>query len=235
MRSRSKILCHVAWAFLCLATIRLPAANPPPDPDPARWQKEIAAFHESGRTNPPAPGGWLFTGSSSVRLWKTLEADFPELKPINRGFGGSHTSDLLALAAEVIHPCAPAHIVVYEGDNDIAAGKAPERVANDFKMLAKRIHADFPESRIYYLSIKASPSRWKLEAQIRRANQLVQDHCRENPGLVYIDTFHPLLDASGAPDPKWFVDDLLHLNADGYRLWTSVVRRKLGLPQQPGT
>lgn len=233
MRSSSQNLWKLACASLCLAATPLFAADPPPDSDPARWDKEIAAFHEAAKTNPPAPGGWLFTGSSSVRLWKTLADDFPELKPVNRGFGGSHTSDLAALAGQVISPCAPSNIVIYEGDNDIASNKAPERVANDFKQLAAIIHAEFPDARVHYLAIKASPSRWKLETQIRRANQLVADYCRQTPGLVYIDTFTPLLNASGEPDPKWFVDDLLHLNPDGYRLWTSVVRRKLGLPPQP--
>lgn len=233
MRPSSLTCWKLTWASLCLAATPLFAADPPPDSDPARWDKEIAAFHEAARTNPPSPGGWLFTGSSSVRLWKTLAADFPELKPVNRGFGGSHTSDLTALAPQIIDPCAPAHVVIYEGDNDIAAGKTPERVANDFKTLVSTIHAKFPDARIYYLAIKASPSRWKLQAEIRQANQLIQNHCRQTPGLVYIDTFNPLLDANGLPDPKWFVDDKLHLNAEGYKLWTGIVRRKLGLPPKP--
>ena len=42
---------------------------------------------------PPAPGGALFIGSSSIRMWD-LAKHFPaEENAINRGFGGSHMAD----------------------------------------------------------------------------------------------------------------------------------------------
>src|SRR4051812_12764767 len=59
----------------------------------ARWEKEIAAFEAADRMNPPPKGGILFTGSSTIRLWKTLAQDYPQHKVINRGFGGSEIAD----------------------------------------------------------------------------------------------------------------------------------------------
>ena len=56
-----------------------------------RWEKEIAAFEASDRTNPPPKGAILFVGSSSIRYWTNLAADFPELKVINRGYGARTT------------------------------------------------------------------------------------------------------------------------------------------------
>src|SRR5688500_2560561 len=63
------------------------------DPDPARFAAEIHAFEEWDRKNSVPPGTVLFIGSSSVRMWPTAES-FPHLPLINRGFGGSHISDV---------------------------------------------------------------------------------------------------------------------------------------------
>ena len=68
------------------------AQNETPDPDPKRFAEAIAKFTEADQANPPAKGGIVFTGSSSIRRWD-LATSFPKLKPLNRGFGGSHFSD----------------------------------------------------------------------------------------------------------------------------------------------
>src|SRR6266571_1807613 len=57
--------------------------------DFGKWEKEIAAYEQMDRTNPPPAGALLFIGSSTIRLWKTLAQDFPTHRVINRGFGGS--------------------------------------------------------------------------------------------------------------------------------------------------
>ena len=93
-----------------------------------RWEKEIAAFEASDRKKSPPKGAILFVGSSSIRYWTNLAADFPELKVINRGFGGSHVADTTYFADRIIFPYEPSKIVVYAGDNDIGRGASPEQV-----------------------------------------------------------------------------------------------------------
>ncbi|MEM7384987.1 MAG: hypothetical protein AAF514_08580, partial [Verrucomicrobiota bacterium] len=56
--------------------------------DPAKWEKAIRAFEQADKEKAPEPGGILFLGSSSIRMWDT-EKWFPGRKIINRGFGGS--------------------------------------------------------------------------------------------------------------------------------------------------
>jgi hypothetical protein len=53
-----------------------------------RSEAEIRRFEESDRTTPPPAGGIVFVGSSSIRMWRSLESDFPGLPVLNRGFGG---------------------------------------------------------------------------------------------------------------------------------------------------
>lgn len=58
-------------ALLSLALLSLTAAAPPE----TRFSPEIAHFAELDQAAPPEPCGFLFTGSSSVRFWKTLDQD----------------------------------------------------------------------------------------------------------------------------------------------------------------
>ncbi len=199
------------------------AASAQTNAGPARFESEIKAFEAADKTNPPPRQAVLFVGSSSIRLWKTLARDFPVSKTINRGFGGSRIADSLAYADRIIFPYKPKMIVIYAGDNDIAAGKSPEEVFADFAALVQKIHSKLPRTRIGFISIKPSPARWQLVDKSRAANRLISEHCANNKRLVYIDVFTPMLGAEGTPRAELFVEDNLHLNAKGYELWTRVI------------
>src|SRR5579872_1177628 len=72
-------------------TAQAPPQAKPHDYD--HWEKEIAAYEAADRANPPARGGILFIGSSTIRMWNSLAQDFPGRNVINRGFGGSELAD----------------------------------------------------------------------------------------------------------------------------------------------
>src|SRR5688572_32943813 len=46
----------------------------------------------------------LFTGSSSIKKWNSLQNDFPKHNIVNSGFGGSQTADLLYYVDKLIFP-----------------------------------------------------------------------------------------------------------------------------------
>lgn len=212
--------------FLCLAlltawaapALRLHAASAK---DPfAGWEKEIAAFEAADTKAPPPKGAILFIGSSSLRLWKTLAQDFPRHRVINRGFGGSQIVDSKHFAERIVFPYAPRQIVMYAGANDIHAGKSPEQVAADFLAFVAKVHSRLPEVPIAFISIAGNPARWKEIDQVRAANRLIQAVCAVDPQLTYIDTASAMLGSDGLPRPDIFVQDRLHMNAEGYKLWT---------------
>jgi lysophospholipase L1-like esterase len=194
--------------------------------DPKRWEKDIAAFEAMDRKNPPQKGGVLFVGSSSIRFWTNIAQDFPNLKVISRGFGGSHLPDTTYFAERIIFPYEPSKIVLYAGDNDIARGRSPEQVAADFRALVEKVHARLPKTKIYYLAVKPSPSRWHLSPQGHEANRLIRKYCRFRPRVEFIDVWTPLM-KDGKPDPTLFEKDRLHLNREGYARWTKVIRKAL--------
>lgn len=195
--------------------------------NPARWEKDIQKFEAEDKAEPPPQGAVLFTGSSSIRLWPTLAEDFPELKVIQRGFGGSQMEDLLYYADRIILPYKPSKVVIYEGDNDIADGKEPAQVARHFEKLVKKIHAELPQTEIYYIAIKPSPSRWKLAQPSRAANALIEGYAERTPRVEYIDIWTPMLDEEGQPRPELFVKDMLHMNEKGYAIWVEVLKPHL--------
>src|SRR5688572_22583891 len=189
-----------------------------------RWEKDIAAFEAQDRTNPPPKDAILFIGSSSIRLWKTLAQDLPEHKVINRGFGGSQISDSVYFADRIVVPYRPKMVVMYAGGNDINAGEGAEQVATDFKAFVQRVHAKLPETRIAYISIAPNPARWAQMDRVRRANELIREFTKMNPRLTFIDVFPHMLGEDGQPRPEIFVADRLHMNEQGYALWTKVIR-----------
>jgi len=191
------------------------------------WESAIREFERRDRECPQTPGAILFVGSSSIVLWSTLEEDFKPLRVINRGFGGSQLADTVFYADRIILPYKPGIIVTYAGDNDIAAGKPPEAVRDQLRLLSDKVRHSLPASRILFLSIKPSPARWHLIGLVRRANALAEALARETWNLVYIDVFSPMLGPDGRPRPELFVEDGLHLSAQGYVLWTSILRPHL--------
>lgn len=192
-----------------------------------RWEKEIEAFERQDAKQMPPENAVLFVGSSSIRLWKLAES-FPDLDVINRGFGGSQLADAVFFAERIVIAYRPRLVVLYAGDNDLAAGKKPRQVLADFKQFATKVKAALPETRIAYLSIKPSIKRRALIDQIRETNAAIRKYVSQEERLSYVDMFQPMLTADGEPRPELFQADGLHLNAEGYKLWAMALRPTLG-------
>ena len=169
----------------------------------------------------------LFYGSSTIRLWPALAQDFPGIPVSNRGFGGAQIADAIRYAPRIVLPLQPETVVFYAGDNDLAAGKTPEQVFADFRQLVADFHNALPALRILNISIKPSPCRAHLLADIRAANALIREWSRTDSRLDYVEVFSLMLDADGAPRAELFAADNLHLNATGYALWRSILAAHL--------
>jgi lysophospholipase L1-like esterase len=207
-----------AWAAdpVAVASPERPPAAPP-------FAAEIAAFEASDRTNPPPKNGILFLGSSSIRLWKTLAADFPGYPVFNRGFGGSQIRDSIRYFDRIVLPYRPRLIVFYAGGNDINAKRTPDQVFQDYQAFAHRVLNELPETRLAYISIAPNPARWAQIEQVRAANQKIAAFTKTNPRLFFLDAHPQMLGPNGQPKPDIFVEDRLHMNDAGYRLWTRIV------------
>jgi lysophospholipase L1-like esterase len=219
----------LAAALLAVTALPAMAASAPPalvayPMGPSRWEASFAAFAADDALHPHPAGGVLFVGSSSIRLWNDLESQFSDLPVvIKRGFGGSQLSDCVKNLSRLVLRYRPRTVLVYAGDNDLAAGNAPGEVLRRFAAFVDGVHATLPGTRIAYISIKPSPARASLLPQIRSANALIRDYAEREANVDYIDVFTPMLAADGKPRHELFRKDALHLNADGYALWKRVI------------
>lgn len=210
------------WAATALA--ETPAPVPPPDAAPTQWEESIAAFAAADREHAPPPGGIVFVGSSSIRLWDNLETYFSAPPVIiKRGLGGSKLSDCARYLNRLVLPYKPHLVLVYAGDNDLAEGKSPQEVLRSFTSFVQTIHKELPATRIGYISIKPSPARAALIPQMRETNQLILQYTSHEKNLEFIDVFTAMLDSRGQPRPELFRADALHLNAEGYALWKTII------------
>ncbi len=186
---------------------------------PGRFESEIRAYENADRASPPPVGAVLFVGSSSIRVWKTLQDDFEGIPVLNRGFGGSEIEDLIHYARRIIQPYYARRIVIYAGDNDLHAGKSPEAVFNDFRTLIHVIRRRQPRVPIAFLSIKPSPARAGNTERIREANRLIREYCESHRNMEFIDIFTKMLDENGQPRRDFYLRDRLHMAPSGYALW----------------
>jgi lysophospholipase L1-like esterase len=197
--------------------------QPRPLPDTARFAAELNAFVRADSITPPPPAPVLFVGSSSIRMWQSLAADFPGLPVLNRGFGGSRMDDVLRYADRLVFKYKPRAIVLYEGDNDLRDGRTPARIAGDVAEFLSRVRRTLPLTRVVCLSVKPSPSRWNLIGQMRQTNALLQAVVAQDTMATYVDVFTPMLGADGRPRAELFQSDSLHMTPAGYVIWKEAI------------
>jgi lysophospholipase L1-like esterase len=214
--------------LLLFTVFSLSAQEAPKKPTgPARWEAEVAKIETRLKEAPPAPGGVVFAGSSSIRLWD-LKKSFPDLPLVNCGFGGSIIADSTWFAPRLLLPWKPRLIVLYAGDNDSSEGHTATRIADNFKAFAATIQKDLPDCRVLFIPIKPSIARQKLRPLQSEANALIEKHCATQPDkLQYLDLATPLLGPGGTLRPELYQKDGLHLSPAGYEIWSRILRPHL--------
>ena len=227
MRTIRRLIAVTILALLPAASFAQPAPASAPAARPtgfARWEKEISGYEQQDRANPPPKGALLFTGASTIRMWKSLAADFPEQKVINRGFGGSQIADATHFADRIIFPYEPKMIFFRSGGNDINAGKSVEQVFADYQEFATKVHERLPETTIVFISLSPAPKRWDERDANKKLNDLVQQYGEGKPWLKFCDTYDITLTPDGKAREELFIADRLHFNEAGYKLLAERVR-----------
>lgn len=187
------------------------------------FQNEVKSLTERIDQGGWKPNSFLFTGSSTVRLWKNLQEEFPEIPIINTGFGGSKASDLLIHLDELVIRYSPEKVLIYEGDNDINDGKEVAQIMEDIDQLVTKIHQKLPETNIVLISAKPSPSRWQLKTSYTVLNDLMRQYATTHDQVNFMNIWNVMLDKTGRPISEIFTADSLHMNEKGYAIWNKSV------------
>ena len=187
------------------------------------FAKDILSFKHQDSIKTPPKNAILFVGSSSFARWTSMADDFPGYPIINRGFGGSTLTDVIRYAYDVIIPYGPKQVLIYCGDNDLAANVSVRDVVTRFKTLFQMIRTNLPETTIDFVSIKPSPLRQQLIAKMKGVNAQVKAFLKNEKNAGFIDVYSTMLDAKGKVKEDLFVEDRLHLNEKGYAIWKKII------------
>jgi len=193
------------------------------------FYQDIQNFKKADKSYPPDKDIILFVGSSSFTYWKDVQKDLNNPMILNRGFGGSTLVDLWRYKEDVIFAYKPKQIVIYCGENDIASSEkvSSAEVLKRFKKLYKSIRSTFPEIQIAFISLKPSPSRWKMRDRVIELNRLIQQFSKTENNFTFVDIWDKMLNENGYPKSEIFVADSLHMNKYGYEIWVKAINNVL--------
>lgn len=191
--------------------------------------QEVEAFSKLDAERPPPPNAILFIGSSSFKLWKGVDSCFPGKTIINRAFGGSSLTHQIDYIDRIVYPYSPRQILIYCGENDIAVSKliTADTVLRRFKRLHALIRIKYPKVSISFVSIKPSPVRAEFLPTVIESNKLIKSFCRRSRKTDFIDVFTPMLGLNNKPREDIFLSDRLHMNREGYAIWTKSIESYL--------
>jgi lysophospholipase L1-like esterase len=210
------------FLFLFPALLKAQDGKPP-------FYDDIQAFKKQDSIASPPKKAILFIGSSSFTMWKDVQKDFPSHTIINRGFGGSTLLDQLRYVEDIVYPYAPRQVVIYCGENDLAASDTVTAalVFQRFRKLFRLIRSKYPRAGIAYVSMKPSPSRVMLLGKMREGNELIREFLRGKKNTAYVDVYKAMVDGEGRPYADIFLDDNLHMNEKGYAIWKRLIEPHL--------
>lgn len=193
------------------------------------FTEDILKFKSIDSASPPPQNAILFIGSSSFTRWTDVNTYFPGYTIINRAFGGSTIADLLHFSDAILNPYHPRQVVIYCGENDFAASDSitTDIVNNRFVALFTLIRSRIPGAKITYVSMKPSPSRWQLKDKMVTSNKFIRKYLKKQPNTSYVDVWSKMLDKNKQPIPTIYVEDQLHMNAQGYKIWQKAIKPHL--------
>jgi len=197
--------------------------------DKKPFWNEIESFKKDDSLHQPPKNAILFVGSSSFRMWANVQDYFPKHTIINRGFGGSSLPDVIGYEEETIFKYKPRQIIIYCGENDLASSDTvtAAMVLKRFQQLFADIRKTLPNVPVVFVSIKPSPSRWRLKEKVIEANKLIKKFLATKKKTAFADVWSVMLDGEGKPNEALFIEDKLHMNAEGYAIWEKVLDKYL--------
>ncbi|MEC8554231.1 MAG: GDSL-type esterase/lipase family protein [Planctomycetota bacterium] len=193
------------------------------------WEKAIQGLEKLDKEEEYSEKAILFTGSSSIRRWNSIAKDMEPWEPIRRGYGGARFSDLAVFIDRIVAAHQAQAVVVFVG-NDIAGSekdKTPAEATELYRYIVERIRKKLPSAPIFCIGVTPTSSRFDIWPRVQIMNRMLREYSESDDGLHYIDTAQAYLNESGRPRDELFVKDLLHLNADGYQLWSKLIKAEL--------
>ena len=200
-----------------------------------KWEDEIKKLEVLDKKETYSNQAVLFIGSSSIRLWKSIEEDLDTYEPIKRGYGGAHYYDIIHFTNRLVSPHKVKAIAIFVA-NDITGKEnginnqtvnrdlSPKEVLRLVKFVTKEIRKSNEKVPIFFIETTPTSKRWKVWDKISKANDLIENYTSKYENLYYINTRSFYIGSDGMPNDSLFVKDKLHLNREGYKLWGKIIK-----------
>ena len=217
------------FGFLLFIAACSPIAKYKSDTSVLGWEKDIREFEKRDSSEIYSSNAVLFTGSSSIRLWSTISKDMAPYEVIHRGYGGAKFNDFAYYAKRIIYPHKFKAMVLFIA-NDITGSdkdKTPQQVVELCRYVVKIVHQKYPSAPVFWIEITPTPSRWKVWPKAKEVNRRIKEMSQKTLNFYVIETTSSYLNENGEPRKELFRDDQLHLNKDGYAIWTEIIKKAL--------
>lgn len=212
--------------FLALSALAADTAKPhiPLAQQPLRMAKDIAAFVATDQATPPPQHALLFTGASTLRLWKNAAEEMKPYPLINRGFGGSFTTEVLGYMDRITLPYHPRVVAFQCGGNDINSGDPVDAPIGRIRAYLLRLRKDNPDCAVVFIATTRAPSRQAKWPLLDEYNRQLEQIAKENKLCWFVDINSGLNLPNGQGRPGHYLKDNLHPDAAGYVAIAAVLK-----------
>lgn len=194
----------------------------------AKWKVEVDRLSENNATG-GSDSDILCLGSSSFRLWESINQNMTPYKMLRRAYGGAKYCDLAVFTPKLIDGLQYRAVLIFVG-NDITGSdsdKTPGEIVRLATVVIASIRTQKPNVPIFLIEITPTPSRFKVWPRIQEANQALEALAKGQSNTFFIKTATSYLTANGEPRSELFLKDKLHQNQQGYELWSSLIKHSL--------
>ena len=190
-----------------------------------RYQNDINKYQNENKRLSNRSCDVLFLGSSSINLWDTIYEDFAPLKLIRRSYGGATLRDMIYNYATIAKGYKPKAIVLYV-ENDLGSHKEGVNAVKCFdlfRIFIAKLKKEYPNTPLFVVSLKPSQHKADQLKDQLIVNTLLQQNATQQQ-YTYIDITKVMYDEEGNLRTDIFKEDNLHMNAEGYKLWTAIIK-----------
>lgn len=190
-----------------------------------RYQKDITNYQKENKRLKDLSCDVLFLGSSSINLWDTIYEDFAPLKLIRRSYGGATLRDMIYNYNTIAKGYTPKSILLYV-ENDLGnhkEGVNAVKCFDLFRIFIGKLKKDYPNTPLIVVSLKPSQHKADQLKDQLLVNALLEENATAQ-GYTYVDITKVMYDEAGNLRTDIFKEDNLHMNAEGYKLWTAILK-----------
>lgn len=211
--------------FLFVQLVYVNAQQPKYDTSyrPSAFKNKVDLF----RSYPDSKKDIVFLGNSIA-----AGVDWMELlnnkRARNRGISGDISFGVLERLDEVTEG-KPAKVFILIGINDISRNIPDSLIVSNYRKIISRIKSESPKTKIYFqtlLPVNNSFTQFKNHYNKDEHIAFVNEELRKialEENIVLIDLHQHFLDSEKKLDAR-YTHDGLHLNAEGYKLWASILK-----------